>query len=130
MKIKENTATGRRKTAVASVRLRPGTGKIDINGRSLEQYFPLQIQKDTLLSPLKQLDSVEQYDLIIRVKGGGIEAQVIAARLGISRALVQESEDRKPELKAQGFLTRDPRKKERKKYGLAGARRRFQFSKR
>jgi small subunit ribosomal protein S9 len=130
MKIEETTATGRRKTAVASVRLRPGTGQIDVNGRKLSEYFTLELQRQALLSPLKTFDAIEKYDLIIRVKGGGIEGQVIAARLGISRALVQEEETRRSDLKAQGFLTRDPRKRERKKYGLAGARKRFQFSKR
>jgi small subunit ribosomal protein S9 len=128
--LEETVATGRRKTSVASVRLRSGSGKIDVNGRPFEQYFPLELQRRSVLSPFEKAGVAGKYDMIIRVKGGGIEAQSIAIRLGISRALVQENEDVRPELKAFGFLTRDSRKKERKKYGLAGARKRFQFSKR
>ncbi len=130
MKVNEKLGTGRRKTSVASVRLRPGTGKIDINGRAFEEYFPLALQRQEILSPITKVASKERYDLIIRVKGGGIQGQVIASRLGIARALVSEDEDRRHDLKALGYLTRDPRKRERKKYGLAGARKRFQFSKR
>ena len=128
--IKETIGIGRRKTAVASVRMRKGNGIIDINGQTLNEYFTLGIQRDTVLSPLKKFSNPEKYDLIIRIKGGGIEAQAIATRLGISRALVQENEELRPELKSLGYLTRDPRKRERKKYGLKGARKRFQFSKR
>jgi small subunit ribosomal protein S9 len=128
--LEEIVATGRRKTAVASVRLRTGSGKVDINQRSFDQYFPLEIQRRTILAPLEQVGGNEKYDLLIRVKGGGVEAQAIAIRHGLSRALVGEDESLRHELKAQGFLTRDPRKKERKKYGRAGARKRFQFSKR
>ena len=127
---KESIGTGRRKTAVASVRLRKGNGIIDVNGRMLEEYFPLQIQRDSILSPLLRFSDPKKYDLIIRVKGGGIEGQAIAARLGLSRALVAEDETVRSELKSLGFLTRDPRKREREKYGRAGARKRFQFSKR
>lgn len=130
MKEQEQLGTGRRKTAVAAIRLRPGTGKIDVNGRKFEEYFPLELQRQVILAPLLKVSSPEKYDIIMRVKGGGIQGQMIAARLGISRALVQESEERRPDLKSVGFLTRDPRKRERKKYGLAGARKRFQFSKR
>ena len=126
----ERLGTGRRKTAVASVRLRPGTGKIEVNGRKFDDYFPLQLQRDTILSPIDRTSDLGRYDIMIRVKGGGVEAQMIASRLGISRALVIEDETRRPELKGLGYLTRDSRKKERKKYGLAGARKRFQFSKR
>jgi small subunit ribosomal protein S9 len=126
----EKVGTGRRKTSVASVRLRPGTGKIDVNGRTMEDYFPLELQRRTILAPIEKFSSADKYDLIIRVKGGGIQGQVIAARLGISRALVQEDDRRRHDLKSVGFLTRDSRKRERKKYGLAGARKRFQFSKR
>lgn len=128
--IKEIIGVGRRKTAVASVRMRPGNGIIDINGRTLNEYFPVQIQRDTILAPLKKFSNPDQFDLIIRIKGGGIEAQAIATRLGISRALVLEHEELRSELKSLGYLTRDPRKRERKKYGRAGARKRFQFSKR
>ncbi len=127
---KENLGTGRRKTAVASVRLRPGTGKIDVNGRKFEEYFPLALQRRTILAPIEKFSSFEKYDIIIRVKGGGLQGQAIASRLGISRALVQEEEARRHDLKVAHFLTRDPRKRERKKYGLAGARKRFQYSKR
>ena len=128
---KEYIGTGRRKTAVASVHLRPGTGKIDVNGRPLESYFPLIIQRETILSPLKTCHlALDKYDLVVRIKGGGVEGQVVAARLGLARALVGEDEVRRADLKTEGYLTRDSRKKERKKYGRAGARKRFQFSKR
>jgi small subunit ribosomal protein S9 len=128
--IEEFVSTGRRKTAVASVRLRPGNGKIDINSREFNDYFPSDFQRQIVLSPLSKVQGEGKYDLVVRVKGGGIEAQVTAIRLGISRALVLEDEERRQILKSEGFLTRDPRKKERKKYGLAGARKRFQYSKR
>lgn len=127
---KETIGVGRRKTAVSSVRMRPGTGKVDVNGRNFEEYFPLTLQRDTILAPLTKFSSPNKFDLIIRLKGGGIEAQVIATRLGIARALVEEQEHLRKDLKELGYLTRDPRKKERKKYGLAGARKRFQYSKR
>ncbi|ADH19663.1 30S ribosomal protein S9 [Chlamydia trachomatis] len=128
--IQESVATGRRKQAVSSVRLRSGNGKIDVNGKTLEQYFPLEVQRATILAPLRMLGDVNSFDLIIRVSGGGVQGQVIATRLGLARAVLQEKEDMKQELKAQGFLTRDPRKKERKKYGRKKARKSFQFSKR
>ena len=127
---KEFIGTGRRKTAVSSVRMRPGTGKVKVNNRNFETYFPLAIQRDNILAPFKKVSDAKKYDLIVRVKGGGTEAQVIATRLGISRALILEDETRKVELKPIGFLTRDSRKKERKKYGLRKARKRSQFSKR
>jgi small subunit ribosomal protein S9 len=110
--------------------MRPGTGKITVNGRPFEVYFPLPIQREAILSPIKKVSESKKYDMHIRVKGGGVEAQVIASRLGISRALLGEDDTRKAELKPLGYLTRDPRKKERKKYGLRGARKRPQFSKR
>ncbi len=128
--LKETIGIGRRKTSVSSVRLRRGTGVIDVNGRTFEEYFPLKLQRDEILSPLQKFDKPEKYDMVIRVKGGGLEGQAIATRLGISRALVQENEELRGDLKELGFLTRDPRKRERKKYGRAGARKRFQFSKR
>jgi small subunit ribosomal protein S9 len=130
MKSQENIGTGRRKTSVASVRLRPGKGNVLVNGKKFEEYFPLQLQRMAILAPLQKASSPERYDILIRVKGGGIQGQMIAARLGIARALVQEDKERRHDLKVAGFLTRDPRKRERKKYGLAGARKRFQFSKR
>lgn len=126
----ETVATGRRKTAVASVRLRSGSGQVDINGRPLEQYFPLEIQRKTVFAPLEKLGGNSRYDMIIRVKGGGVEAQAVAIRLGLARALVENDENLRHDFKTHGYLTRDPRKKERKKYGRAGARKRFQFSKR
>lgn len=130
MALEEQVATGRRKTAVASVRLRPGSGKIDVNGKEFDQYFPVDIQRQTVLAPFQKLGGNSRFDMIIRVKGGGIEGQAIATRLGIARALVSEDESLHHAFKEKGFLTRDSRKKERKKYGLAGARKRFQFSKR
>lgn len=126
----EIIGVGRRKTAVASVRLRPGTGEVNVNGRKFEEYFPLEVQREVILSPLSTCNVPGMYDIIIRCKGGGREGQMIAARLGISRALVKQDEERRHDLKMEGFLTRDPRKRERKKYGLKGARKRFQFSKR
>ncbi|MDN3505705.1 MAG: 30S ribosomal protein S9 [Simkaniaceae bacterium] len=129
--MKEFIGTGRRKTSVSSVRLRPeGSGKILINGRSFEDYFTLELQRSAILAPLAKFDLSGSYDLVIRVKGGGIQGQVIATRLGISRALVEQDETKRSDLKELGYLTRDSRKRERKKYGLAGARKRFQFSKR
>lgn len=127
---KDIIGIGRRKRAVSSVRLRPGSGKVDVNGKKIEEYFPLATQRGKILSPLLKFSSPDKYDVIIRVNGGGIEAQVTASRLGISRALVKQDENLRKELKELGFLTRDPRKKERKKYGLAGARKRYQYSKR
>ena len=129
--MKEFIGIGRRKTSVSSIRLRPnGSGKIDVNGRKFEEYFTLQLQREVILSPLAKFDLLGNYDIIIRVKGGGIQGQMIASRLGISRALVKEDGTKRHDLKEVGFLTRDPRKRERKKYGLAGARKKFQFSKR
>lgn len=130
MTLQEKVATGRRKTAVASVRVRPGTGQINVNGREFAEYFPVEIQRKMALAPFQKLGGNSRHDLIIRVKGGGIEAQVIATRLGLARALLSEDESLHHEYKERGFLTRDSRKKERKKYGHAGARKRFQFSKR
>ncbi len=128
--LEETIATGRRKTSVASVRMRSGSGKIDVNGRSFETYFPLELQRSTILAPMKEAGVSGHYDMIIRVKGGGIEGQAIAIRLGIARALLENDERLHGSFKTSGYLTRDPRKKERKKYGRAGARKRFQFSKR
>ncbi|HSX03486.1 MAG TPA: 30S ribosomal protein S9 [Rhabdochlamydiaceae bacterium] len=128
--MKEFIGTGRRKTAVTSVRLRPGKGKITVNGREFENYFPTELQRKIILSPFEKFGFEDKYDIIMTIRGGGVQGQVVAARLGISRALVQEEEERRKQLKDLGYLTRDPRKRERKKYGLAGARKRFQFSKR
>jgi len=129
--LKEFIGIGRRKTSVSSVRLRAnGSGKIKVNGREFKDYFPLEIQQEAILAPLNKFDLSGNYDMIIRVKGGGLQGQVIATRLGISRALIIQDEEKRQVLKELGYLTRDPRKRERKKYGLAGARKRFQFSKR
>lgn len=128
--MEEKLGVGRRKSAVASVRVRKGSGKFTINGRELKEYFPLDFQREIILSPLKKFELESAYDVVVSLKGGGVEAQASALRLGISRALVADDEARRGELKELGFLTRDPRKKERKKYGQRGARARFQFSKR
>ncbi|OGN60093.1 MAG: 30S ribosomal protein S9 [Chlamydiae bacterium RIFCSPHIGHO2_12_FULL_27_8] len=129
-KAEEILGVGRRKTAVASVRIRKGNGEIQVNGKKIFEYFPLSFQRNIITSPLKLFNCEKKYDLMVRVKGGGLEAQAVAIRLGISRALVTDNDDLKGQLKDLGYLTRDARKKERKKYGLAGARKRFQFSKR
>lgn len=128
--LEEIVTTGRRKTAVASVRVRPGSGNIDINGRKFEEYFTLEIQRNSVLAPFQNIGGNGRFDMVIRVKGGGVEAQAIATRLGVARALVQHDETLHSDFKDKGYLTRDSRKKERKKYGHAGARKRFQFSKR
>lgn len=128
--VEEVVAIGRRKTAVASVRMREGSGKVDINGREMGNYFPLEVQRKCILEPFEKLGGNSRHDMVIRVKGGGIEGQVIAIRLGIARALSEQDETLHSAFKEKGFLTRDPRKRERKKYGLRGARKRFQFSKR
>lgn len=122
--------TGRRKTSVARVRLSVGTGKVSVNGRSLEEYFPLETQRTDVLLPLNLTDTSKKLDVRINVCGGGMSGQAGAARHGISRALLNLDADLRPLLKSAGFLTRDPRMKERKKYGQPGARRRFQYSKR
>lgn len=129
-KLEEQLGTGRRKRAVASVRLRPGKGLIKVNGRDFEKYFTLEIQRQSATAPLAKLNLVGNYDILIRCKGGGITGQVDAVRLGIARALVAEDEMRRGDLKGAGHLRRDPRKKERKKYGRKKARKSFQFSKR
>jgi small subunit ribosomal protein S9 len=128
--LQETVTTGRRKTAVASVRLRPGTGKINVNEKPFDVYFPLEIQRKGILAPFEKIGGHAKHDIVIRVKGGGKEGQATASRLGIARALLQENEGLHSDFKALRYLTRDSRKKERKKYGLAGARKRFQFSKR
>jgi small subunit ribosomal protein S9 len=126
----EFIATGRRKTAVARIRLTPGTGKIDINGRSFEDYFPSAPLQNTVLQPLQAAKLVNNYDVSINASGGGATGQAGAARLAITRALLQVNETLRGTLKAEGLLRRDPRMKERKKSGQPGARKRFQFSKR
>ena len=126
----EFIATGRRKTSVARVRMTPGSGKIDINGRSFEDYFPTAPLQNTVLQPLQAAKLVNAYDLSINATGGGATGQAGAARLAIARALLQVDNNLRSTLKADGLLRRDPRMKERKKSGQPGARKRFQFSKR
>jgi len=123
-------ATGRRKEAVARVRLVPGTGQWKINGRELTDYFPSRVHQQLVKSPLALLDAVTQFDVIARVHGGGISGQAGALRLGIARALVVIDPENRPVLKKAGFLTRDARVVERKKYGLKKARKAPQYSKR
>ena len=123
-------ALGRRKAAVARVFVSEGSGKIVINKRELENYFPSQILQFVVKQPLSTLDVVEKYDIMINLDGGGIKGQAEAARLGIARALVKINPDDKSALRAEGFMTRDPRVVERKKPGQPGARKKFQFSKR
>jgi small subunit ribosomal protein S9 len=122
--------TGRRKTSVARVFLRPGKGDIQVNGRPIERYFQTESSRAMVRQPLAATETVEKFDLLILADGGGVAGQAGAARLGISRALVEFNAELRGRLKKLGFLTRDPRKHERKKYGQKGARKRFQFSKR
>jgi small subunit ribosomal protein S9 len=126
----EFIATGRRKTSVARIRMVPGNGKIDINGRSFEDYFPTSSLQGAVLQPLQAAKMVNAYDLFINASGGGPTGQAGAAKLAISRALLQVDANLRGPLKADGLLRRDPRMKERKKSGQPGARKRFQFSKR
>jgi len=122
--------TGRRKTATARVFLRPGTGGMQVNGRQLDVYFPSEILRMVVRQPLVLTETAERVDVVATVEGGGIAGQAGAVRHGISRALLEFDGELRDRLKAAGLLTRDPRKKERKKYGQPGARKRFQFSKR
>ena len=122
--------TGRRKSSVARVYLVPGTGKITINKRDIDEYIGLETLKVVVRQPLVATDTLEKFDVIVNVKGGGYTGQAGAIRHGIARALLTVDGDYRPALKAAGYLTRDPRMKERKKYGLKGARRAPQFSKR
>jgi small subunit ribosomal protein S9 len=127
---KDILGTGRRKTSVARVRIRPGEGKIRINDRDFETYFPVIRQRNAVLAPLEQTGRRTQFDVVIRVGGGGITGQADACKLGIARALKKFDEQLGDGLRDSGLLTRDGRMKERKKYGLRGARRGTQFSKR
>jgi small subunit ribosomal protein S9 len=123
-------ATGRRKEAVVRVRLLPGSGNWSLNGRSLENYFPNKVHQQLVNEPLKALDKAESYDIVALLHGGGISGQAGALRLAISRALILVEEESRPTLKKAGFLSRDSRAKERKKYGLKKARKAPQYSKR
>ncbi|MBZ5669694.1 MAG: 30S ribosomal protein S9 [Acidobacteriia bacterium] len=124
------TATGRRKTAVARVIMRPGGGKMLVNRQALDVYFPSEALRAEVQQPLAATELVGKFDILVNACGGGIHGQAGAARLGIARALVLFNPELRARLRQAGFLTRDPRAKERKKYGQKGARKRFQFSKR
>jgi len=122
--------TGRRKTAVARVRVRSGSGKVTINGRDFQEYFPDEAQRNWILEVIKSVNRESSIDVLVRVSGGGPTGQAGAIRMGVARALMGYDENLFPTLRDNGFLTRDSRMKERKKYGLHGARRGVQFSKR
>ena len=126
----EFLGTGRRKTAVARVRLASGSGKITVNGRAFENYFALETLRATVTQPLNVTGTAEKFDVRINVSGGGPNGQAGAVRHGIARALIVADASLRGVLKAEGFLTRDPRMREREKYGQPGARKRFQYSKR
>jgi small subunit ribosomal protein S9 len=123
-------ATGRRKTSVARVFLRPGKGEIHVNGRAFDSYFPTESLRVPVRQPLLATETADKFDILILATGGGVAGQAGAARLGIARALVEFNGELRQRLKKLGLLTRDPRQHERKKYGQKGARKRFQFSKR
>jgi small subunit ribosomal protein S9 len=122
--------TGRRKSSVARIFLRPGKGEITVNGRTFENYFPTESARAVVRQSLAAAESADKFDVLILARGGGVIGQAGACRLGIARALVEFNAELRPRLKKLGYLTRDPRKHERKKYGQKGARKRFQFSKR
>jgi len=126
----QHRATGRRKTSVARVRLVPGSGAITVNKRTLDEYFPNNVLKMIIKQPLLSTETAERFDIHVAVSGGGPSGQAGAIRHGISRALTDYNAELRKRLKKDGFLSRDPRMKERKKYGQRGARARFQFSKR
>jgi len=122
--------TGRRKTSTARVYLRPGSGEIKVNKRGFEEYFPNEALRMIINQPLRLTENTGKFDILINVAGGGNAGQAGAVRHGITRALLEYNQDLRPTLKKAGLVTRDPRQKERKKYGQKGARARFQFSKR
>ena len=126
----EYYGTGRRKTSTARVFLRPGSGSISINHRAFEAFFPTEALRTQIKRPLVITEMADKFDILATVEGGGVSGQAGAVRLGISRALVEYNLELRKSLKTEGMLTRDARAKERKKYGMAGARKRFQFSKR
>ena len=123
-------ATGRRKEAIVRVRLVPGTGSWKLNGRTLDDYFPNKVHQQLVSEPFKTIEKADQYDVLASLRGGGVSGQAGALRLGIARALIELEADDRPALKKAGFLTRDARVKERKKYGLKKARKAPQYSKR
>ena len=122
--------TGRRKTSTARVFLRPGTGAVTVNRRAFEAFFPTEALRMQIKTPLVLTETADKFDILATVAGGGVSGQAGAVRLGIARALVEYNAELRKQLKTEGLLTRDARAKERKKYGMAGARKRFQFSKR
>ena len=122
--------TGRRKSAIARVYLRPGSGDFKVNGRAFEEYFVTPAQRTSAKQPLLSTETAAAFNVLARVSGGGVNGQADAVRLGIARALMQFNAELRKSLKAAGMVTRDPRAKERKKYGQKGARKRFQYSKR
>jgi small subunit ribosomal protein S9 len=122
--------TGRRKTSTARVYLRPGSGEIKVNRKTFETYFPNETLRMIIRQPLQLTETANKFDILVNVDGGGIAGQAGAVRHGITRALIEFNADLRPTLKKAGLITRDPREKERKKYGQKGARKRFQFSKR
>ena len=126
----QHYGTGRRKSSVARVYLRPGTGKITVNKRDFDEFFPNEFTKMVIKQPLLITETADKFDLYVSVRGGGTTGQAGAMRHGIARALLEHNPELRPKLKEAGFLTRDARKVERKKYGQPGARKRFQFSKR
>jgi small subunit ribosomal protein S9 len=128
--IVQHLGTGRRKSAVARVFLRPGSGKITVNNRPYNEYFTTETARAVVRQPLLTTETTDKFDVLVLVDGGGFAGQATAARLGISRALVEFNAELRAKLKVAGYLTRDPRAHERKKYGQKGARKRFQFSKR
>lgn len=130
IKVPQHLGTGRRKTAIARVRLATGTGKILVNGRPFENYFPVEAQRVLATQPLTATGMADKYDAEVTVTGGGPNGQAGAVRHGFARALLTVDANLRPILKAEGLLTRDPRMRERKKYGQPGARKRFQYSKR
>jgi len=130
MAIEQYQATGRRKTSVARVYLRPGTGEWTVNGRSLEQHLPRHVLRQSAMRPLVATETEGQYDVKVTVNGGGLRGQADAIRLGVARALLKVNEEFRTRLRSEALLTRDPREVERKKPGRPGARKRFQFSKR
>src|SRR5512137_670707 len=129
-KVPQHIGTGRRRTAVARVRLATGTGKINVNGRPVEKYFPLESMRTAVSQPLTVTGTADKFDVQVNVNGGGLNGQAGAVRHGLARALLTVDPNLRPILKSEGLLTRDPRMKERKKYGQPGARKRFQYSKR
>jgi small subunit ribosomal protein S9 len=128
--IASKLSTGRRKGAIARVRIVPGSGEFVVNGRSIDDYFPTRVHRMVARAPLTSLGREREFDINATIRGGGVAGQAGAVRLGVARALIELDPELRPQLKAEGFLTRDPREKERRKYGLKKARKAPQYSKR